>query len=50
MHVDKIAMGRLAVQLLTNRAEFPHSSCVTSVLRPTLVVRQSVRAIRAINA
>lgn len=45
MHVDKMAMGRLAVQLLINRAEFPSSSYVTSVLRPSLVERQSVRAI-----
>ena len=46
MHVDKIAMGRLAVQLLTNRAEFLDSCCVTSMLRPTLVERQSVRSVR----
>jgi LacI family transcriptional regulator len=50
MHVDKIAMGRLAVQLLSNRVDFPDSSCVTAVLCPTLVVRQSVRAMRAANA
>ncbi len=45
MHVDKVSMGRLAVQLLINRAEFPTASCVTSVLRPTLIERQSVRMI-----
>lgn len=45
MHVDKVIMGRLAVQLLMNRAEFPTMSCVTAVLRPTLVERQSVRSL-----
>jgi LacI family transcriptional regulator len=43
MHVDKVGMGRLAVQLLINRAEFPTAGCVTAVLRPTLIERQSVR-------
>jgi LacI family transcriptional regulator len=47
MHVDKISMGRLAVQLLTNRAEFPAAGCVTAILRPTLVERQSVRSLQA---
>jgi LacI family transcriptional regulator len=46
MHVDKISMGRLAVQLLSNRAEFPTASSVTAVLRPTLIERHSVRLIR----
>jgi LacI family transcriptional regulator len=45
MHVDKISMGRLAVQLLINRAEFPTASVVTAVLRPTLIARQSVRSV-----
>jgi LacI family transcriptional regulator len=43
MHVDKISMGRLAVQLLGSRAEFPDAACVTATLRPTLVERRSVR-------
>jgi LacI family transcriptional regulator len=43
MNVDKTSMGRLAVQLLSHRAEFPDSNCVTTVLRPTLIERQSVR-------
>jgi LacI family transcriptional regulator len=47
MQVDKIAMGRLAVQLLITRAEFPSSNCITSVLRPTLIERQSVRTVTA---
>lgn len=42
MHVDKVSMGRLAVQLLTHRADCPTASHVTAVLRPTLVERQSV--------
>jgi LacI family transcriptional regulator len=46
MHVDKVSMGRLAVQLLASRAEFPDASRVTAALRPTLVERQSVGPVR----
>ena len=45
MHVDKVSMGRLAVQLLINRADFPTASRVTTMLQPTLVERQSVCSI-----
>ena len=45
MHVDKAGLGRMAVQLLANRAEFPDAACVTATLRPTLIERQSVCAI-----
>lgn len=45
MHVDKAAMGWLAVQLLVNRIENPESDPVTSLLRTRLVVRDSVRRI-----
>jgi LacI family transcriptional regulator len=44
MRVDKAGLGRMAVQLLVNRAEFPDAACVTAMLRPTLIERQSVRA------
>ncbi len=40
MRVDKVGMGRMAVQLLINRLEFPDSSLVTTVLRPRLVERE----------
>jgi LacI family transcriptional regulator len=43
MQVDKAGLGRIAVQLLANRAEFPDAACVTAVLRPSLIERQSVR-------
>jgi LacI family transcriptional regulator len=43
MHVDKISMGRLAINLLLNRAETPQASLVTAVLQPNLVKRMSVR-------
>ncbi len=43
MHVDKVSMGRLAVQLLAHRAENPNANPVTTVLRPSLIERQSVR-------
>lgn len=42
LHVDKIGMGRLAVQLLHNRIEYPESNYVTVTLRPRLVERGSV--------
>lgn len=45
MHVDKIGMGRLAVQLLVNRVEYPESNPVTAVIHPHLVERQSVQSI-----
>ncbi len=47
MHVNKISMGRMAIQLLANRVEFPSAGNVTAVLRPALVERQSVRALSA---
>jgi len=45
MHIDTVGMGRLAVQLLRNRVEFPAAGLVTTVLRPTLIERQSVRTL-----
>jgi LacI family transcriptional regulator len=45
MHVDKVGMGSMAVQLLVNRVEYPDSSPVTTVIRPRLIERQSVRKI-----
>lgn len=43
MRVDKISMGRLAVQALSYRVEFPEASGITTVLRPSLIERQSVQ-------
>ncbi|MBV9789637.1 MAG: LacI family DNA-binding transcriptional regulator [Chloroflexi bacterium] len=45
MHIDKVSMGRLAVQLLLDRAEFPSRNSVTTALRPTLIERASVRSL-----
>lgn len=45
MHVDKVSMGRLAVQLLVNRVKYPESSPVTTVVRPHLVERSSVQGV-----
>jgi LacI family transcriptional regulator len=45
MHVDRIGMGRLAVQLLVNRIEHPESSPVRAIVHPRLIERRSVRAI-----
>jgi LacI family transcriptional regulator len=44
MRVDKAGMGRLAVQLLANRADYPDSSCATTVLRPILIEREAARS------
>ena len=46
IHVDKVGMGRLAVQLMINRAENPDQGHVTMRLHTTLVERQSVRDLR----
>lgn len=43
MRVDKAAMGRMAVQMLVSRFEFPQSERVTSVFSPRLIERDSVR-------
>lgn len=45
MHVDKIAMGRLAVQQLEARFAFPTNDQVTTLLRPRLVERDSVASL-----
>jgi LacI family transcriptional regulator len=45
MHVDKIEMGRLAVQLLANRIEYPESSPVKVIICPHLIERCSVRSL-----
>jgi LacI family transcriptional regulator len=42
MHVDKINMGRLAVQLLADRVQFPDSEKIITLLQPRLVERRSV--------
>lgn len=46
MHVDKIGMGRMAVQLLNNRLDFPDSEPVTALLRPRLIERDSVKFLK----
>ena len=43
VNVDKVGMGRLAVQLLINRAENPDQSYVTMRVHTRLVERGSVR-------
>ena len=43
MQVDKAEMGRMAVQLLINRVQYPESGLVRVVLSPRLLERDSVR-------
>ena len=45
VNVDKVSMGRLAVQLMINRAENPEQGFVTMRLHTHLVERQSVRCL-----
>lgn len=45
MHVDKVAMGRLAVQQLEARLAFPTNDQVTTLLRSRLVERNSVASL-----
>jgi LacI family transcriptional regulator len=44
MAVDKVTMGRLAVQMLAYRLLWPEAAKVLTVLRPELVARESVAA------
>jgi len=46
MQVDKINMGRIAVQALINRAHTPDIPPTTIALRPCLIERRSVKDIR----
>jgi DNA-binding LacI/PurR family transcriptional regulator len=45
MAVDKAAMGRLAVTLLLHRLEFEDESFTSTLVRPQLIERQSVRTL-----
>jgi LacI family transcriptional regulator len=46
MHVDTVAMGRAAVQLLLDRMENPDSARMTLTIHPTLIERESVAAVK----
>ena len=48
VHVDKISLGRLAVQLIISRAENPSQGRVTMRVHTKLVERNSVRDIRGL--
>jgi LacI family transcriptional regulator len=48
MHVDKAAMGRLAMLMLAHRFEAPDAERDTIILRPRLIERGSVAEPRAI--
>ena len=43
MHVDKVGMGRLAVQLMIDRAASPEQGLVTAYMHTRLIQRDSVR-------
>ena len=45
MAVDKVGMGRLAVTLLAHRLEFGKECVTRTFLRPTLVERETTRAL-----
>ena len=44
--VDKVSMGRLAMQVLTHRLAWPDAAITLTTLQPRLLERQSVRARR----
>jgi DNA-binding LacI/PurR family transcriptional regulator len=46
MQVDKISLGRLAVQMLLNRVQMPTLPPTVTALRTRLIERQSVKNIR----
>lgn len=48
MNVDKISMGRLAVQLMISRAENPDQGFISMILHTNLIERQSVRDLRSV--
>jgi LacI family transcriptional regulator len=43
MNVDKVSLGRLAVELLLYRLRFPEAAVIQASLRTTLIERMSVR-------
>jgi len=43
MQVDKAEMGRMAVQVLINRVQYPESGLVRVVMSSRLLERDSVR-------
>jgi DNA-binding LacI/PurR family transcriptional regulator len=45
MAVDKIGMGRLAVTLLLHQLEMERSCSTTTLIKPTLVERETVVAV-----
>ena len=47
MQIDKVAMGKMAVQLLFNRIQSPKSGRITAVIHPQLVERNSVKRIQS---
>ena len=44
MAVDKVSMGRLAVQMLSYRLAWPDAAITLTTLRPRLIERESVLA------
>lgn len=47
MRVDKVGMGRMAVQLLRNRSQHPDAERVTALIMPRLIERHSVAKIES---
>jgi LacI family transcriptional regulator len=42
MHIDKVGMGRMAVELLMNRAQNPDAERAIAMVQPRLIERESV--------
>ncbi|MFN8475228.1 MAG: LacI family DNA-binding transcriptional regulator [Anaerolineae bacterium] len=50
MHIDTPGLGTLAVDALVRRIESAEASCMTTLIRPRLIERQSVRALSLLPA
>jgi LacI family transcriptional regulator len=50
MHVDTVAMGRAAVQMIISRIEHPDSARMTLTIHPTLIERESVARPKPVRA
>jgi DNA-binding LacI/PurR family transcriptional regulator len=49
MDVDKTGMGRLAVTLLLHQLELERSCATTTLVKPTLIERETVRTLTSVQ-
>ena len=49
MHVDLATMGRMSINLIKNRIQYPGNRLIKVALRPNLVIRQSVQMLQGVQ-